>query len=470
MNIRLIGLLIIIFNPFIVTLVKAADCKIFVPISVGDIFFPISIWPDGPESTAALTPISNVTPADGSTSASPVTVEGCIGEGYTELLINGQAENFGPDNSFSSEMNLAVGSNTIAFTVKNDDTYTPAGSTFQVDLSSENTSNQVVSSTVGGGYIIFRRENGQNIIVTRYDEEGTELSETTSSTAGLGDAKALTNGGYVISYSDTINNLSVEKVHEYNSSNALVAQHTIQATNHIDKARITALNDGDYAVAYQLRTSTSFPTTHDIRMAVINNGVVTGNIPVDTTFGNQQNPLIATLDTGNFVVVWEDRELNKIAGKVFNDAGSVIDTISQINSTTSSFILGIGGMTENKVFVLYSASGNAYGRFYDFDKNQGPEYQISSGIGSNRHTEIALNSGIGAFYHDTIELDAKFYDADDNLIDEITDFDSSIPSPNGIDGAASKNGKAVLIYNDNSDLYAREYFTPGFHSIEIIKQ
>jgi hypothetical protein len=176
-----------------------------------------------------------------------------------------------------------------------------------------------VAGLLDGGYVIVWRDesrtynpSGDAIVGQRYDALGNKVGvEVKLSGFNTGDQfapaiTALSNGNIAVAFDDFHSPDNDIYVRIFDPTLNLVrvdAIDTDNASQTVDPS-ITALAGGAYAVCYTLQDS---PTDSDVMMRIVSpTGAVGVAVNIENATGFQDDPELALLSNGNFVVVYEN--------------------------------------------------------------------------------------------------------------------------------------------------------------------
>jgi len=171
-------------------------------------------------------------------------------------------------------------------------------------------------------------------------------SQTAGDFRGL-DVTALTSDFYLITYADR--DAGDDELHYrlYNpATNTMGSQNTV-ANNFadIDNPSVAALDNGGWVLTWQVDGSGGANT--GVRAAVYSGlgfNTVSEFSPATTLAGNQTSPEVVALDDNQFVIAWVDRNLNDIKGQLFDVNGNEIGSEFTIIDH-ASFVPGTFSMT-----------------------------------------------------------------------------------------------------------------------------
>ena len=340
---------------------SAPTCKVFVPISVGDIYFPIPIWPDGPNSPLATTPISNITPIDGTvTNQAAQTISGCVGEDITNLSIGGEMVPINTNKSFSYSKVLTTQWNSIDLIAANFNHIVPLGNKFRanVNLSGAQKNPQVIALDNGGFVIIWSIDiYNSNGNYTRSDVYG-----QTYSSAGnpLGNEFYL---GWTVrepnfrnNYISKINDGFIVALYPYHVNWKTYyndgTYRGLEMSKNAAEPSITILNSGLPVIVYAVNPN-PYVGNWDIKGTALDSlgNPLFNEFDVNTNDGEQFYPIISGLSDGGFIVGWtgvwptQNASLQRFHGYGGKNGGEII-----VNEYSSIFqdIVGL----ENSGFVV----------------------------------------------------------------------------------------------------------------------
>lgn len=206
------------------------------------------------------------------------------------------------------------------------------------------TTSQIVKSVtaLASGKMVVTYEQDQatdNIFFRIFNEDGTAFTaqlqaNTTSVQFERASVSALENGGFVISWSEfTARQAFYFRV--FNASGTAVTGQTTVATHAaaiiFNTAITVGLEDGNFAMVWDRLLSGQLQV---ITKVFSPTGVaITGEVTVSTS-GFEPN--IASLDSGGFIITYEDTTLNKVMARVFAANGTATGASFVVNDVLPS--------------------------------------------------------------------------------------------------------------------------------------
>ena len=216
---------------------------------------------------------------------------------------------------------------TGVFAQRYDATGSPVGAEFQVNttVNASQFEPEVTGLTDGGFVIVWRDDNGTTIRLNRYDSTGTrtitelDVVTDTTSTQSDADVQALSNGGYVVTWTNSNSSAASGgdgssnsvKGQLYNATGAPVGGEFLvneQTTGAQNDSAIAALDSGRFVVTWtenNVANGDGDGTSVSARIFDATGVPEAGEFQVNSTSVSTQNdPVIATLANGDFVVAW----------------------------------------------------------------------------------------------------------------------------------------------------------------------
>ncbi|MCB1494070.1 MAG: hypothetical protein KDJ77_20070, partial [Rhodobiaceae bacterium] len=186
------------------------------------------------------------------------------------------------------------------------------------------------------------------------------------------DAVALANGNYAVAYgvsnglsgSSEVSNVQVVIFNDVGTQ--IIEQTVIDNGLANTDPSITALEGGGLVVTWTLDGTGG--TDSGIRLKVLDGAgsPLTGTInPLTTTTGNQNEPVVAALADGGFVVIWDDDNLSDIKGQRFDAFGNRIGTEFTIDAAGSQTAIEVVGLEDGRFAVTWQESDQIRMEFYD---------------------------------------------------------------------------------------------------------
>ena len=232
----------------------------------------------------------------------------------------------------------------------------PIGNEYQ--LNAQTIGNQVrpaVAAINGGGFVVTWTDASgvsdgsfSGIVAQMFDAAGSYVGNQflvntqTFSTQSSPAIARLTNGGFVITWSDTVG--SSIKAQVYAAGGATVGGEltvNTQATGTQDHARVAGLSNGRFVIVWDDDSGTLGDGSGiGLKAQMYDAGGTTigGEFLVNTTLaGDQTSPDIAALPGGGFVVSWTDSEAGgSIRAKLFDGAGARVGDEFMVNIPTGA--------------------------------------------------------------------------------------------------------------------------------------
>jgi hypothetical protein len=168
---------------------------------------------------------------------------------------------------------------------------------------------------------------------------GTEFvvnTQTTSSQA-LSDIIRLTNGGFVVTWSDAVGNSIKAQVYDANGVR-VGSEFTVktQASGFQESPKVAALANGGFVVTWEDDSGTLGDNSEDSITAQLFDPAgakIGGEFRVNTTtLGPQKTPDIATLTDGRFVISWYDGSTGDIKAQLFDPTGARVGAEFLVNT------------------------------------------------------------------------------------------------------------------------------------------
>ena len=300
-----------------------------------------------------------------------------------------------------------------------------------------------VSGLTGGGYIVIwisrlQDGSGYGIYGQRYDAAGvaagaeTRINSTTASDQYYPASTALSDGGYIVtwaSYGQDGSNWGVY-AQRYTSAGVATGGETLinsYTSGPQQNPAISALNDGGYVVAWS-----SFSQDGDLwgvyAQRYDSAGVAVGvekRINTHTT-NDQQNPTVAALADGGYVISWEaigqedsgSSLHTHVYAQRFNAAGATVggetrvDAVTNVNSQGEPVVTALSDGGYLIVWKGMDQDGSGYGviaqRFDSAGGKIGPESVINNFSINNQQDCVvtALANGGYAIAWDSYSQDS----------------------------------------------------------------
>lgn len=240
---------------------------------------------------------------------------------------------------------------------------------------------QIAMAADGSHLVVYERDNGGgniDILGTIVNPDGS-LGTAEFVIDGTGDPEeiitpavaALSNGNFVVAYSDdqpgaNTNNAACFRIITPGTPPTVGGQvilNNIPANNQFEP-KVAALTGGGFVLVY----TETVAGNDDIRAAVVdNNGVVVkATFTVNNvTTGSQNEPVVAALSDGGFVIVWDDDNAGNLTGQRFDAAG---------NEVGAEFVAGVIGEETNPTITALDD-----GRFFvGFEQSTGDDDAIGT--------------------------------------------------------------------------------------------
>ncbi|OBZ94102.1 hypothetical protein ADU59_18065 [Pararhizobium polonicum] len=198
----------------------------------------------------------------------------------------------------------------------------------------------VSSTSVLAAYHTVNADGSDNIIIRTYNPTtntvGAEITLFAGAT-GTGedasgpDVAAMTNGNYVIVYSNNNPSPANDSIlfDIRDSTGVAVTSGTVDSGTEFNDPQVTALAGGGFVVAYAISSNAG-----DIKFRVFdgNGAALTGGGPFNagvTSLANSQNePAVIGLADGTFILVWDDDTSGQIVGQRYSVSGQNVFTVS----------------------------------------------------------------------------------------------------------------------------------------------
>ena len=255
------------------------------------------------------------------------------------------------------QSNLQDGSSFGVYAQRYDAAGAPVGGETQVNTTTIDRQQDVeITALNDGGYIIAWESDNQDgdgygVYTQRYDAAGapvggeTQVNTTTASNQHSPTIAGLNDGGYVIAWTSGSQDGDGNGVYmqRYDNAGVPLGSETQVNTTTIedqDTAAVTVLQNGDFVITWE--SSNQDGDGIGVYMQRYDSaGVPLGSeTQVNTTTVNgQDDPHIAALDNGGFVITWEsslqDGDGNGLYGQIFDSAGNPVGGEFQINTETT---------------------------------------------------------------------------------------------------------------------------------------
>ena len=212
------------------------------------------------------------------------------------------------------------------------------GSEFQVNLTDNHDEQDVaLAARVGGGFAAVYETtgvSGTSILVEYYDVNGiwknvTVVPDPGPDTIANPSLAMNANGSYLLTYERSDNAGDTDIVGRIFAEGGVLGSEFVIFDQDDDTTnpQVAALSDGNFAVVFQdefLDDSADF----DVRAAIVSEAgsVVGSNFVVVNEDANEEDPHVAALTGGGFVVVWRDDDGDGtgnpgIKARVYNNSG-----------------------------------------------------------------------------------------------------------------------------------------------------
>ena len=240
--------------------------------------------------------------------------------------------------------------------------------------------NPAITALADGGYVITWESRDQDgdqfgIYAQRYDSGGARVGgemhvSTQTTNSQLGPAvSGLTGGGYIVTWISRLQDGSGYGIYgqRYDSSGAVAGGETlINTTTASDQyyPASTAMSDGGYIVTWasygQDGSNWGIYAQRYTALGVVSGGETLIN---SYTSGPQQNPAIAALTDGGYVVTWssyaQDGDLWGVYAQRYDNLGVKVGTESRINTHTTNDQQNptVAGLADGGFVITWEAIG-----------------------------------------------------------------------------------------------------------------
>jgi Ca2+-binding RTX toxin-like protein len=233
---------------------------------------------------------------------------------------------------------------------------TPSVETRVNTTTAEDQDHPTVAALSDGGYIVtwmsyFQDGSGWGVYAQRYDATGntvgseTRVNTTTADHQNNPSVAALSDGGYVVTWTSNGQDGSGNGIYSqrYDATGNTVGSETLVNTttaDHQNNPSVAALSDGGYVVTW---TNGHDGSTNDIysqRYDATGNTVGSETRVNTTTADDQQNPSVAALSDGGYVVTWmsnanaQDGSGYGIFAQRYDATGNTVGSETLVNTTT----------------------------------------------------------------------------------------------------------------------------------------
>jgi hypothetical protein len=257
----------------------------------------------------------------------------------------------------------------------------------------------------GGGDLAYIRRGGEF-----------RVNSQTNSDQYAPSAAALSGGGFVVTWYDTIGGDSEIKAQLYDSAGVAVGgefQVNTQTGHNQLWPRATALNDGRFVVTWQDNSGHGDGSAISVQAQIFSaSGTKIGSEFVVNTQANwvQSFPAIASLPNGGFVVAWHDLSGSpSVKAQVYDANGARVGGELLVDSGTANIVGGfprIAALANGGFVVAWEDAGNAPGdtsasnikaQVYDATNTKvGTEFLVNTATaGEQTHADIAALIGGG---------------------------------------------------------------------------
>jgi Ca2+-binding RTX toxin-like protein len=360
-----------------------------------------------------------------------------------------------------------------------------------------------IATLADGSYVITWTSSGDsfvsgNIYMQRYDAVGNALGEETRVNSTLSDRQvdsnitALTDGGYVLSWTSVAQDGDWGGIYAQrydaagNKMGDEIRVNTTTAGNQYT-SDLAALADGGYVITW---ASDDLPGDGSVIYAQRYDGAgnrVGDETQVNTTFSIQQTePTVTTLTDGGYVITWESFNGFDIYARRYDSAGNAIGEETRVNAFTDSsqFTPEITALADGGYVIVWASDlqdGDGYGIYaqhYDATGNAtGSASRVNTTITNDQSAPAiaALTDGGYAVTWTSYAQDGdgygvyvQRYDAVGNAIGGETlvnsnthDFQRSPAVAALADGGYIITWESIGQDGDGSGIYARRFDAGG---------
>ena len=315
------------------------------------------------------------------------------------------------------------------------------------------------------------------------------------SVAGLG------NGGFVVVWESSGQDGSGRSVHgqRYDASgNPVGSEFQVNSYTSTDQSDpvVTGLSDGGFVILWQSsgQDSSGFGVYGQIYDS--NGNTVGSEFQVNTeTLNNQRDLSVAAFDSGGFVVVWEsggqDGSGYGVFGQIYDAIGNTVGSEFQANTYTNTdqddprvAVLADGGFVIVWEGATQDGDGNGvFGQRFDASGNKvGSEFQVNTHTADNQNNPVVVGLSDGGFVvtyevqfleGDSWGVYAQRYDASGNKVGSETQINTyttdsqSQPVAVALENPAPGDSEYVIVWHsyaqdgDVQGIYARQYNGDG---------
>lgn len=253
--------------------------------------------------------------------------------------------------------NQQDGSNEGVYAQRYDANGAAVGGEFQVNSETSNSQDDPsVVGLSGGAFVVVwssRNQDGHNtgVFGQRYDVNGDpagsefQVNTETFNKQEDVDVAALTGGGFVVTWESQNQDGSSRGVYgqRYDASGNTAGsefQVNTATSDAQEHSSVAALQDGGFFVVWQSYIGGSYGYGAYGQRYDASGAAVGGEVTINTEFSDDQtDPVIATLDSGDFVVAWrsanQDGDSGGIYAQRFDASGNKVEFELQVNSTTA---------------------------------------------------------------------------------------------------------------------------------------
>ena len=461
---------------------------------------------DDPDGTDSVASMESGTAISGTLTASDVdNTAGQLSYSLATGASNGVAV-VNADGTYTYTPNAGyVGSDSFTFTVTDpglgSDTATvnvtvlSSGGSLNLSTGSEarvnsTTSNKqqdpAVANLSGGGYVVVwqhgadSEEEAGNVYAQRYDSSGNTVGSqiTVGSYGGHddngvlfeADVTGLTGGGFVVTWQEDEEVLA--RIYD-SSGNPSGSEFTVNTTtgNTQESPAIAATGDGGFVVVWDGNGSGDSSGVFGQRYNSSGSSVGSEFRVNTTTSNTQDDPNVAALNNGGFVVVWDGNGTGDSSGvfaQLYNSSGNTVGSEFRVNTTTSDTQSNASVTTLNNgdflvVWQSDEQDGDDWGiyaqRFDSSGSTVGSEFRVNTTT-SNDQTEpevTALNDGGFMVVWESANQDgsqdgvyAKRYDADgSDLSGEIRVNTTTSNNQGSPDIDVLQDGSVIVTWDGN---------------------
>ncbi|OGO94349.1 MAG: hypothetical protein A3F10_00185 [Coxiella sp. RIFCSPHIGHO2_12_FULL_42_15] len=247
---------------------------------------------------------------------------------------------------------------------------------------SGNQENAAIATLTDGGYIVMWESadaNSTGIFAQRYDRHSNavgsefQVNDTTNGEQSAVSIAGLNDGGFVAVYQTERTSSSnryniLAKIYDANGngSNEILISSDTPTNRHQQNPDIAVLDNGNFVVVWESQISTS--SDWDIKAQIFNaNGQSQGgSFTINTNTDNRQlTPVIKALNNGGFVVAWQDRSSGDydIVAQRYDSSGSKIGSHFTVNTNLSNHQTTpeIAVLASSGFVIAWESAGNQDG-------------------------------------------------------------------------------------------------------------